>query len=104
MNITFERSSKGARARPPRWWGVFVSNLPRVIIPALYPKEWSKELAEAWVKRIPPKCPFERQIWLGEILIVYVPALCPLNPLAVQLYEIRLKAQTYLASLPQNLV
>jgi hypothetical protein len=35
-------------------------------------------------------------------LVLYVPPLCPLNPLSSQLYEIRLQAQTYLAQLQTN--
>jgi len=97
-------SEGGKKARAPRWWGVMVENLPSVIIPALYPKTWSRELAEKWIELIPPKCPFERQVWWGEHLVLYIPPLCPLNPLSSQLYAIRLKAQTYLASLPPESV
>jgi len=92
-------SRTGRRARSPRWWGVFVENLPRIYLPALRPKTWTPELAQKWVDSIPSKCPFERQLWWGEVLLLYVPALCPLNPLSTQLYSIRLEAQTYLSAL-----
>ena len=84
------------RARSPRWWGKLIENLPRLYIPALYPRNWTREKAEWWVKFVPSKCPFERQLWLGETLVLYIPPLCPLNPLSTQLYEIRVQAQTFL--------
>jgi hypothetical protein len=90
------------KARAPRWWGRFVENLPKIYIPALYPSDWTVEKAEWWINFIPSKCPFERQIWMCGVLVLYVPPLCPLNPLSSQLYDIRLKAQTYLASLPNH--
>ncbi len=89
-------SSSGKRARAPRWWGELLGLVPQVTLPWLEPEQWTKELAEVWVKKIPPKCPFERQLWVGNRLVLYVPPLCPLNPLSKQLYQIRLKAQTYL--------
>jgi hypothetical protein len=95
-------SSTGKRARAPRWWGVLAESLPKLYLPALKPKTWTPELAEKWVKRIPAKCPFERQLWLGDRLLVYVPPLCPLNPLSSQLYSIRLEAQTYLSNLARE--
>jgi hypothetical protein len=94
-------SSKGKRARAPRWWGELAEKLPRIYVPYLRPKSWTPELAQKWIDRVPSKCPFERQLWLGETLVLYVPPLCPLNPLSTQLYSIRLEAQTYLSSLPR---
>lgn len=84
------------KARPPIWWSRFTGSLPKFSLPLLEPKSWTPELAERWVRAIPPKCPFEREIWLGNILILYIPPLCPLNPLSTQLYSIRIKAQEYL--------
>jgi hypothetical protein len=49
------------------------------------------------VERIPAKCPFEREVRVRGILVVYIPPLCPLNPFSTQLYRIRLEAQEYLA-------
>lgn len=92
-------SESGKRARAPRWWGIMVDLLPRLTIPALKPKTWTRELAEGWIDRIPSKCPFERQLWYGERLIMYVPPLCPFNPVSRQLYEIRIEAQAYLMAI-----
>lgn len=96
------RSTEGKKARAPRWWGVFTEQLPKLYIPPLRPKRWTPELAKKWVNLIPSKCPFERQIWYENILLLYVPPLCPLNPLSSQLYEIRLEAQTYLLRLEKE--
>jgi hypothetical protein len=96
------RSKFGKSARAPGWWGRLISLVPQFSVPGLRPQTWTRELAEAWVKRIPAKCPFERQIWFGDKLVFYVPPLCPLNPTSAQLYQIRFEAQTYLASLPPD--
>jgi hypothetical protein len=84
------------KSRPPKWWGKLVSSLPKFSLPFLEPETWTPELARAWVDRIPAKCPFEREFWLGGILVLYIPPLCPLNPFSTQLYSIRIKAQEYL--------
>ena len=97
MRFSFSRSASGARARAPKWWGRTLEGLPRLYVPALRPKSWTPELAQRWVDSVPAKCPFERQLWWGDTLLLYVPPLCPLNPLSPQLYDIRLEAQTYLA-------
>lgn len=89
-------SSSGKRARAPRWWNDLVSNLPTIELPGLRPREWTVELAQRWVESIPPRCPFERQLWLKDSLVLYIPPLCPLNPFSTQLYSIRLEAQQYL--------
>ena len=102
MSLSFSRSASGRRARPPKWWGKVVEGLPRIYVAALRPKSWTPELAQRWVDSIPSKCPFERQAWWGDTLILYVPPLCPLNPLSTQLYEIRLEAQTYLARIQET--
>jgi hypothetical protein len=90
----------GKKARAPKWWGRTMESLPKFSLPFLEPKEWTPELAQKWVDAIPSKCPFERQLWMGSVLVLYIPPLCPLNPFSAQLYSIRLQAQTYLASLP----
>ena len=90
-------SSSGRRARAPRWWGRAVDTLPKFRIPALRPSHWTPSLAKKWVNSIPAKCPFERQLWWEDKLVLYIPPLCPLNPLSTQLYEIRIEAQTYLS-------
>jgi hypothetical protein len=93
------RSASGKKARAPRWWGVFSQNLPKFYAPGLTPKTWTPELARKWVESIPSKCPFERQLWWKDKLILYIPPLCPFNPLSTQLYAIRISAQQYLADL-----
>lgn len=93
-------SKKTLKARAPKWWNRAVETLPKFSLPFLEPKEWTPALAQAWVDRIPAKCPFERAVWWGDRLVLYIPPLCPLNPLSTQLYSIRIKAQEYLTSLP----
>ena len=102
MKISFKRSSSGRKARAPRWWGVFTNYLPELSVPFLCPKIWNKELANKWVNAVPDKCPFERQIWIDDTLLLYIPPLCPLNPLSKQLYEIKLEAKTFLYSLEKK--
>lgn len=92
-------SSSGRKARPPRWWGELVERVPKLYFPWLRPKTWTLELAQKWMNTIPSKCPFERQWWVGDRLVLFIPALCSLNPLSTQLYSLRLEAQTYLARL-----
>jgi hypothetical protein len=92
-------SSSGKKARPPRWWGVMVDRVPKVSAPWLKPKSWDIKTAQRWVDLIPSKCPFERQWWVGDTLVLFIPALCSLNPLSTQLYSIRLEAQTFLRQL-----
>jgi len=101
MGFSFSRSESGIRVRVPKWWGRFTEVLPKFSLPFLEPRTWTPTLAQKWIDAIPSKCPFERQVWWGERLVLYIPPLCPLNPLSGQLYSIRLKAQTYLADLNQ---
>lgn len=99
--LSSSRSAAGKRARAPRWWGKMVDLLPSLSASWLEPQEWTEDLARKWVDSVPSKCPFERQVWWGNVLLLYVPPLCPLNPFSGQLYSIRLKAQTYLVGLNQ---
>jgi hypothetical protein len=84
------------RARAPQWWGHFTESLPQFSLPFLEPDVWTPELAQAWVDRIPAKCPFEQAAYWRGRLVLYIPPLCPLNPLSTQLYRIRIRAQEYL--------
>ena len=86
------------RVRPPVWWGRLMSLLPKFDLPGIEPDTWTVELAERWVAAIPAKCPFERSVWWRGVLVVYIPALCPLNPFSTQLYRIRIAAQQFLLS------
>lgn len=96
MPLITTLSASGRRAKPPVWWTNTVSNLPRIELPFLRPKSWTVELAQKWVESIPPRCPFERQLWLRDRLLLYIPPLCPLNPFSTQLYAIRIEAQQFL--------
>jgi len=89
-------SKSGKKARAPMWWLRFGESLPKFSIPALRPKKWTEKNANFWISLIPAKCPFERQLWAGNTLILYIPPLCALNPLSKQLYALKLEAQTYL--------
>jgi hypothetical protein len=86
------------RARAPQWWGHFAEALPKFSLPFLEPDVWTPELAQAWVDRIPAKCPFEQAAYWRGRLVLYIPPLCPLNPFSTQLYRIRIRAQEYLMS------
>jgi hypothetical protein len=87
-----------SKTRPPAWWGKFTSSLPKFDLPGIEPETWTVELAQKWIRAIPAKCPFEREVWWRGILVLYIPALCPLNPISTQLYKIRIEAQQYLLS------
>jgi len=95
--IFSDRPSSGKRARAPQWWGRLLAHIPQAKLPLITPKTWTPELAQKWVSSIPAKCPFERQLWLGDRLVLYIPPLCPLNPFSAQLYSIRIEAQQFLA-------
>jgi hypothetical protein len=86
------------RARSPAWWGRLTALLPQFDLPGIEPDVWTVELAERWVRSVPAKCPFERAVWWRGVLVLYIPALCSLNPVSGQLYRIRIAAQAYLLS------
>ena len=73
-----------------------MSFVPQAELPFIAPRVWTSELAKKWVSSIPAKCPFERQLWLGDRLVLYIPPLCPLNPFSTQIYSIRIEAQKFL--------
>ena len=79
-----------------------VSSLPKFSWPSLRPRRWTPELALKWISLIPDKCPFERQLWVGNALVLYVPPLCPFNPFSEQLYAIKLEAKTFLYDLEKR--
>jgi len=93
------RSASGRKARAPKWWGRFGETLPKFSLPFLRPKAWTKKLAYKWINSVPDKCPFERQLWIGETLVLYIPPLCSLNPVSQQLYSIKLEAKTFIYDL-----
>lgn len=97
-----DRSASGKRAMAPDWWNKVTSKLPKFSLPFLRPKEWNKKLAEKWANSIPNRCPFERQIWFKNVLVLYIPPLCSLNPISKQLYSISIEAKTYLYDLKKH--
>ena len=49
------------------------------------------------VKLIPAQCPFEREIKIGDRVILRIPPLCKLNPIYEQLVSLRFRALCFLA-------
>lgn len=75
----------------PKWWAKLMSHYPQISLPALdslYEYKWFKD----FIKNLPQKCPFERQIWYNETLILFIPPLCHFNPLYTQLLTLKLKS------------
>ena len=54
-------------------------------------------LAHFLCRRIPARCPFERDIILFGHRVMHIPALCKLNPFYEQLVRLRLRALSFLA-------
>jgi len=54
-------------------------------------------LARFLCRRIPARCPFERDIILFGYRVMHIPALCKLNPFYEQLVRLRLRALSFLA-------
>jgi hypothetical protein len=54
-------------------------------------------LAHFLCRRIPARCPFERDIILFGYRVMHIPALCKLNPFYEQLVRLRLRALSFLA-------
>jgi hypothetical protein len=55
------------------------------------------DLAYSICKLIPAQCPFEREIYLGNLKILLIPPMCKFNPLYEELVGLRFKALCYLA-------
>jgi hypothetical protein len=53
--------------------------------------------AKLLCKMIPVSCPFARDIKLFDHTLFHIPPLCKLNPLYEQVFNLRLKALSYLA-------
>jgi hypothetical protein len=47
---------------------------------------------------IPAQCPFEREIRIGNRVLVSIPPLCKLNPLYGEVVSLRFRALCYLAN------
>lgn len=89
--IYFQKSKTGRKAHAPLWWAKLMLHYPQIHLPLLdqlYEKtSWFKQ----FIKNLPQKCPFERQIWYNDTLLLFVPALCPFNPLFSQLINLKLR-------------
>jgi hypothetical protein len=53
-------------------------------------------MARLYCTTIPARCPFAREIKLGDRTLFSIPPLCKLNPFYTQLMDLRFKALTYL--------
>ena len=56
------------------------------------------KLARLLCQIIPDRCPFEREIKLGNHIIFRIPPLCKLNPFYNQVVSLRFKCLCYLAT------
>lgn len=88
----FDKSQSGKKAHAPMWWVALVGKVPQIhtnTLSTMYSdKKWFKDMVE----NLPQKCPFERQVWWKDTLVVFVPALCHFNPFFTQLMELKLKS------------
>jgi hypothetical protein len=90
--LYYSKSRSGIKARMPKWWAIFMSHYPQIslkIFDRLYDRY---KVFRNLVEKLPKKCPFERQIWYNDILILYIPALCTFNPFYTQLMTLKLKS------------
>ena len=81
------------KAREPKWWVEMVSKLPQFRLTYLDNMEMDLDRAKFICKLIPSKCPFNRQYWVGNRLVLFIPPLCHFNPLYRQLTDLRLRAE-----------
>lgn len=84
------------KAKEPRWWKDFIHKIPQLRIKKLDELEFNQKNAEFICKLIPKKCPFNRQFWVGDTLVLFIPPLCHFNPFYQQLSDLRLRAETFL--------
>jgi hypothetical protein len=85
-------SKSGKKAREPHWWASFFEYYyPDVSLGIIEKLAMEKEWAAEFIKSLPSKCPFERQFWVGDTLIMFVPSLCKFNPLFRQLMRLKVK-------------
>lgn len=56
------------------------------------------KLARLLCQIIPDRCPFEREIKLGDRIIFRIPPMCKLNPFYNQIVSLRFKCLCYLAT------
>lgn len=57
------------------------------------------KLARLLCQIIPDRCPFEREIKVGDRTILRIPPLCKLNPFYYQVVSLRFKCLCYLATI-----
>ena len=86
------KSKSGRKARDPEWWGSFFQYYyPSVSFGFIDKLVEEKSWAADFIRGLPSKCPFERQLWLGDVLILHIPALCKFNPVFPQLMRLKVK-------------
>jgi hypothetical protein len=91
MFIT-KKSSSGAVAREPKWWGSFFEYYyPDISLGIIEKLALNNTRVGEFIANLPSKCPFERQYWIGDRLIMYVPALCKFNPFFRQLMRLKVR-------------
>lgn len=85
-----KQSKDGRKARDPLWWGDFFEYYyPQVSLGIIAKLAHENPRVNNFIRNLPSKCPFERQLWLGNLLVLYVPALCKFNPLFPQLMKLK---------------
>lgn len=91
--LNFSNKSKsGKKARDPGWWGdLFEYYYPDISLGIIDKLATTNPAVAKFIRGLPSKCPFERQLWLGDILVLHVPALCKFNPLFRQLMRIKVR-------------
>lgn len=93
------KSETGRQAHEPQWWADFFEYFyPRVSLGIIDKLARENSTVKNFIRNLPSKCPFERQYWFKDTLVVYVPALCKFNPLFTQL--MRLKAELCCEDIP----
>jgi hypothetical protein len=88
----FDKSQSGKKAHSPAWWVALVGKIPQIKSKTLSKMYSDNNQFKDLIEKLPKKCPFERQIWFKDKLIMFVPALCHLNPFYTQLMELKLKS------------
>lgn len=92
--IYFQKSKTGKKAHVPLWWAKMMTYYPQLHLTLLETLYNSTDWFKNFISKLPQKCPFERQIWYNDTLVLFIPALCPFNPFFSQLIELKLRYLT----------